>query len=215
MQVELKAIQRDVGITFVFVTHDQGEALSMSTRVAVFNNGRIEQVGTPVGRLRAPDDELRRRLRRDRQPRRRRPQSAQLFGSAVGALRCDPSGSSSPTATAGARRRDRSRTCSTSAPSCGCGSPSTSAAGSSPRCRATSASIAGDRVGLSWPTDAVRPVADTGDVGDSGDGHDEVPRRRQRPRAGADRRDPMTQRQRGMTMRMSRIGDGGDRRARR
>jgi putative spermidine/putrescine transport system ATP-binding protein len=47
MQVELKEIQREVGITFVFVTHDQGEALSMSTRVAVFNNGRIEQVGTP------------------------------------------------------------------------------------------------------------------------------------------------------------------------
>ncbi len=48
MQVELKSIQREVGITFVFVTHDQGEALSMSTRVAVFNNGRIEQIGTPV-----------------------------------------------------------------------------------------------------------------------------------------------------------------------
>jgi putative spermidine/putrescine transport system ATP-binding protein len=47
MQVELKAIQRDVGITFVFVTHDQGEALSMSNRIAVFNNGRIEQVGAP------------------------------------------------------------------------------------------------------------------------------------------------------------------------
>ena len=47
MQVELKAIQADVGITFVFVTHDQSEALSMSTRVAVFNNGRIEQVGPP------------------------------------------------------------------------------------------------------------------------------------------------------------------------
>jgi len=47
MQVELKSIQHDVGITFVFVTHDQGEALSMSNRVAVFNNGRVEQVGTP------------------------------------------------------------------------------------------------------------------------------------------------------------------------
>ena len=47
MQVELKAIQREVGITFVFVTHDQGEALSMSNRIAVFNHGRIEQVGTP------------------------------------------------------------------------------------------------------------------------------------------------------------------------
>ena len=47
MQVELKSIQREVGITFVFVTHDQGEALSMSNRIAVFNHGRIEQVGTP------------------------------------------------------------------------------------------------------------------------------------------------------------------------
>ena len=48
MQVELKAIQRQVDITFVFVTHDQDEALSMSDRIAVFNNGRIEQVGTPA-----------------------------------------------------------------------------------------------------------------------------------------------------------------------
>ncbi len=47
MQVELKSIQHDVGITFVFVTHDQGEALSMADRIAVFNNGRIEQVGAP------------------------------------------------------------------------------------------------------------------------------------------------------------------------
>ena len=46
MQVELKAIQRDVGITFVFVTHDQEEALTMSDRIAVFNAGRIEQVGS-------------------------------------------------------------------------------------------------------------------------------------------------------------------------
>ena len=48
MQVELKAIQRDVGITFVFVTHDQDEALTMSDRIAVFNEGRIEQIGTPA-----------------------------------------------------------------------------------------------------------------------------------------------------------------------
>src|SRR5690349_142934 len=47
MQVELKAIQHEVGITFVFVTHDQHEALSMSDRVAVFDHGRIEQVGAP------------------------------------------------------------------------------------------------------------------------------------------------------------------------
>ena len=45
MQVELKAIQREVGITFVFVTHDQDEALTLCDRLAVFNQGRIEQVG--------------------------------------------------------------------------------------------------------------------------------------------------------------------------
>jgi putative spermidine/putrescine transport system ATP-binding protein len=47
MQVELKALQRNLGITFVFVTHDQGEALSMADRVAIFNDGKIVQVGTP------------------------------------------------------------------------------------------------------------------------------------------------------------------------
>ncbi len=48
MQIELKAIQRRVGITFIYVTHDQEEALTMSDRIAVFNQGRIEQVGTPA-----------------------------------------------------------------------------------------------------------------------------------------------------------------------
>ena len=48
MQLELKAIQREVGITFVYVTHDQEEALTMSDRLAVFNRGRIEQVGAPA-----------------------------------------------------------------------------------------------------------------------------------------------------------------------
>ena len=53
MQIELKEIQRDVGITFVFVTHDQEEALTMSDRIAVFNEGRIEQLATPGRALRA------------------------------------------------------------------------------------------------------------------------------------------------------------------
>lgn len=47
MQIELKELQREVGITFIFVTHDQEEALTMSDRIAVFNQGRIEQLGTP------------------------------------------------------------------------------------------------------------------------------------------------------------------------
>ena len=48
MQLELKRIQREVGITFVFVTHDQEEALTMSDRLVVINHGRIEQLGTPI-----------------------------------------------------------------------------------------------------------------------------------------------------------------------
>jgi putative spermidine/putrescine transport system ATP-binding protein len=47
MQTELKALQRQLGITFLFITHDQHEALSMSDRIGVFNQGRLEQVGTP------------------------------------------------------------------------------------------------------------------------------------------------------------------------
>jgi putative spermidine/putrescine transport system ATP-binding protein len=48
MQIELKRIQQEVGITFIYVTHDQEEALTMSDRLAVFNQGRIEQVGAPA-----------------------------------------------------------------------------------------------------------------------------------------------------------------------
>jgi putative spermidine/putrescine transport system ATP-binding protein len=48
MQLELKGIQQDVGITFVYVTHDQEEALTMSDRIAVLNDGRVEQVGSPA-----------------------------------------------------------------------------------------------------------------------------------------------------------------------
>ena len=47
LQVELKALQAELGITFVFVTHDQEEALTMSDRLAVMNGGRVEQAGTP------------------------------------------------------------------------------------------------------------------------------------------------------------------------
>ena len=54
MQEELKALQRTLGITFVFVTHDQGEALSMADRVAVFNEGRIMQIGAPEEIYRSP-----------------------------------------------------------------------------------------------------------------------------------------------------------------
>jgi putative spermidine/putrescine transport system ATP-binding protein len=58
MQIFLKALQRDLGITFVYVTHDQEEALSMSDRMAVFNEGRIEQVGTPAEVYEHPQNEF-------------------------------------------------------------------------------------------------------------------------------------------------------------
>ncbi len=58
MQSELKTIQADVGITFVYVTHDQDEALTMSNRIAVFNEGRIEQVSSPVELYEQPQTEF-------------------------------------------------------------------------------------------------------------------------------------------------------------
>jgi putative spermidine/putrescine transport system ATP-binding protein len=58
MQVELKSIQGEVGITFVYVTHDQDEALTMSDRIAVFNEGRIEQVSSPVELYERPASEF-------------------------------------------------------------------------------------------------------------------------------------------------------------
>ena len=58
MQIELKRIQQEVGITFIYVTHDQEEALTMSDRIAVFNNGRIEQIGTAVDVYERPATEF-------------------------------------------------------------------------------------------------------------------------------------------------------------
>jgi putative spermidine/putrescine transport system ATP-binding protein len=58
MQIFLKALQRDLGITFVYVTHDQEEALTMSDRLAVFNEGRIEQVGAPADVYEHPQTEF-------------------------------------------------------------------------------------------------------------------------------------------------------------
>jgi putative spermidine/putrescine transport system ATP-binding protein len=58
MQLELKRIQQEVGITFLYVTHDQEEALTMSDRLAVFNEGRIEQVGPPAAVYEHPESEF-------------------------------------------------------------------------------------------------------------------------------------------------------------
>src|ERR1700676_3974948 len=56
IQVEIKEIQRKLGVTTIFVTHDQGEALSLSDRIAVMADGRIRQVGTPSDVYRRPRD---------------------------------------------------------------------------------------------------------------------------------------------------------------
>ncbi|HEY3724029.1 MAG TPA: ABC transporter ATP-binding protein [Acidimicrobiia bacterium] len=58
MQLELKRIQREVGITFIFVTHDQEEALTMSDRIAVMDDGRVEQIGSPEEIYHEPETEF-------------------------------------------------------------------------------------------------------------------------------------------------------------
>ena len=95
MQLELKRIQREVGITFIFVTHDQGEALTMSDRIAVMSRGQVEQIGTPAGDLRRAGEHLRRRLHRLGQPAAGHPGRPSTTGGAV--VRLD----------SGSARRDR------------------------------------------------------------------------------------------------------------
>jgi spermidine/putrescine ABC transporter ATP-binding subunit len=58
VQVELKSLQRELGISFVFVTHDREEALALSDRIAVMNEGRVEQVGSPAGVFESPETEF-------------------------------------------------------------------------------------------------------------------------------------------------------------
>ena len=58
MQIELKRLQRKLGITFVYVTHDQEEALTMSDRIAIINQGVLEQIDTPIGIHRASEDKV-------------------------------------------------------------------------------------------------------------------------------------------------------------
>ena len=55
LQIELKTLQREVGITFIYVTHDQEEALTMSDRLAVMNGGKVEQIGAPQGVYEDPE----------------------------------------------------------------------------------------------------------------------------------------------------------------
>ena len=72
VRAEIRKLQQELGITTVYVTHDQEEALSLSDRVAVMRDGHVLQVGPPEGALRAAADALRGRLRRHQQPGRRR-----------------------------------------------------------------------------------------------------------------------------------------------
>jgi putative spermidine/putrescine transport system ATP-binding protein len=67
MQLEIRRLHRELGVTMVFVTHDQAEAMTLSDRVAVFNHGRIEQLATPQVLYDAPANSLRGRLRRRQQ----------------------------------------------------------------------------------------------------------------------------------------------------
>ena len=68
MQIELKRIQQEVGITFIFVTHDQEEAMTMSDRIAVMNHGHYEQLGDPATLYERPQDPVRGRLPGRQQP---------------------------------------------------------------------------------------------------------------------------------------------------
>jgi putative spermidine/putrescine transport system ATP-binding protein len=108
MQAELKGLQQRLGITFVFVTHDQGEALSMADRVAVFSQGRIEQLDTPrelynrprtafvanfVGSANVIEAELAERLTGKRQPFAIRPELIDILAAGErvpdGAIACE------------------------------------------------------------------------------------------------------------------------------
>ncbi len=76
MQLELKRIQHEVGITFVHVTHDQEEAMTMADRIVIMNGGHIEQLGTPTELYESPADGVRGRLPRRLEPARGRRPSA-------------------------------------------------------------------------------------------------------------------------------------------
>ena len=76
MQLELKRIQREVGITFVHVTHDQEEAMTMADTIAVMNGGRIEQLGSPEDLYERPATAFVAGFIGDVEPARRRPSTA-------------------------------------------------------------------------------------------------------------------------------------------
>ena len=109
MRVELRELQRRLGITSVYVTHDQEEALAISDRVIVMNVGVIEQIGTPERDLQPAEEPLRCRLRRLRQP--HKGSRARASGSRFGARVRDRGRTRAPGhgAAYDARQRDRGR----------------------------------------------------------------------------------------------------------
>ena len=118
MQLELKAIQREVGITFVFVTHDQDEALTLCDRLAVFNNGRVEQIGRAMEVYEAPASvrgELRRHVQPDHSATRRAKYSAGTGHSRSGRSGCGCRRATWPRSESGLitmrRSRQRDRLC--------------------------------------------------------------------------------------------------------
>ena len=147
MQIFLKALQRDLGITFVYVTHDQEEALTMSDRLAVFNEGRIEQVGSPAEVYEHPADGVRRRLRRRLEhPRARRPALHDPAGE-------DPDERRAARARASPERSARSSTSAWSRASSSTSTPAASSSSSgrtSRRPRRRRSRSKGKRVRLSW-----------------------------------------------------------------
>ncbi len=164
MQEELKALQQKLGITFVFVTHDQGEALSMADRVAVFNDGRIVQVGTPADIYERP----RSRFVADFvgssnvcRPTSPRAMAARPSGPASGLRRSasSPAGAHVPASDCAHRRRGQDRSATKARRRGSASRPR--ARGSSPRCRPTRrASTQGDSVRLIWPKSAMVTMED-------------------------------------------------------
>ena len=87
MQLEIRRLHQRLGVTMVYVTHDQAEALTMSDRIAVFHRGRIQQLDTPGADVRIPEERLRRPLHRREQPSRRQPRGDRRTAAARSASR--------------------------------------------------------------------------------------------------------------------------------
>ena len=167
MQIELKAIQQQVGITFVYVTHDQGEALSMADRVAVFREGRVEQLDSPrdlyerprtafvarfVGSANVVEGELARQVTGAGRAFAIRPEAIEVFagGAAIpaGTLSCE--GVVEDLHYHGATSRWHVRT-----------DAGTTLAAVRSEGAPDVAATRGDRVKLAWPREAIVPLADT------------------------------------------------------